>query len=547
MKKILMVNEFSYLSTGYSTYGREIMTRFHKSGKYEVAELACYAHGNDERIKKLPWKVYPNLPDMDDEQGKNEYKSLPTAVFGEWKFEEVCLDFKPDIVIDIRDFWMVEFVDRSPFRHCYKWVIMPTVDAYPQNEQWLSTYKNADAILTYTDWSGKVLQQQTGNEINWCGSASPSASDEYQPVSNRDELKASLGLGQDIKIVGTVMRNQRRKLYPELFRAFRRYLDKSGDDNTVLYCHTSYPDRGWDIPSLIKNSGLSSKIFFTYVCENCGNAFPNVFQDAVMYCPKCNHLSAGLANVQRGVNTNTLASIMNMFDLYVQYSNCEGFGLPMVEAAACGVPIAATDYSAMSDVVRKLGGYPIPVRQFYTELETGCERAYPDEEEFADILINFFRMPQSMRESKRVQARMMFKQNYSWDTTAKKWMDIFDGIETVPFEHSWGSPPRVFNPAPYAELEKLGNVEYAKWLITHVLREPEKLHTFMEARLIRDLNYGVHLEGIAGQYYNEQSHIFSQSQYQTFDREIAYRQMAHLCERRNQWEHRRSETLKTKS
>ena len=42
---------------------------------------------------------------------------------------------------------------------------------------------------------------------------------------------------------------------------------------------------------------------------------------------------------------------MNTFDLYVQYANSEGFGLPQVEAAGCGIPVASVDYSAMSSVV----------------------------------------------------------------------------------------------------------------------------------------------------------------------------------------------------
>ena len=33
-----------------------------------------------------------------------------------------------------------------------------------------------------------------------------------------------MGLDPDCKIIGTVMRNQRRKLYPDLFEAFKKFL-----------------------------------------------------------------------------------------------------------------------------------------------------------------------------------------------------------------------------------------------------------------------------------------------------------------------------------
>ena len=39
-----------------------------------------------------------------------------TRAFGEKIFDDVCLDWKPDVVVDIRDFWMQSFIDESPLR-----------------------------------------------------------------------------------------------------------------------------------------------------------------------------------------------------------------------------------------------------------------------------------------------------------------------------------------------------------------------------------------------------------------------------------------------
>jgi hypothetical protein len=32
-------------------------------------------------------------------------------------------------------------------------------------------------------------------------------------------------------------------------------------NDIILYLHTSYPDAGWDIPNLVKNSKFSNRIF----------------------------------------------------------------------------------------------------------------------------------------------------------------------------------------------------------------------------------------------------------------------------------------------
>ena len=79
--------------------------------------------------------------------------------------------------------------------------------------------------------------------------------------------------------------------------------------------------------------------------------------------------------------------------------------MPQVEAGACGIPVAATDYSAMQDVIRFIKGYPIPVRTFFREMETNAERAYPDNQELANILIRFFQQSNEdrIRESMKVR------------------------------------------------------------------------------------------------------------------------------------------------
>lgn len=542
-----MVNEFSYLSTGYSTYGREVLSRLHEWG-YHVAEFASYVHHNDPRVKRIPWAVYCNLPDTNNEQEVNRYRSKDTNVFGEWRFEEVCINYKPDIVFDIRDWWMLEFESRSPFRRFYNWCIMPTVDAYPQNKQWMDTYLRADNVLTYTNWSGDVLKQQSGNKVKWAGHASPSAAECYKALNlqTRKILKQKLGINPDTKVIGTVMRNQRRKLYPELFEVFRNYLDKTKDDNIVLYCHSSYPDKnGWDFPTLIKDYGLSRHLLFTYLCGSCGYSAPQVFQDAITHCVRCGQKNFSMSSVQKGLHPEVLAEIYNTFDIYVQFANSEGFGMPQLEAAACGVPVASTDYSAMSEVVRNVDGYPIEVESLYTEIETGCKRAHPSKKHLLDILVDFFNMPEQMREVKRNKTRSLYEQNYSWDKTARRWADVFDTIEPLPSEETWLSKPNIITPAAYNESEamRMSNDEYCKWLILNVLRDPSKIDSFFHTRMLRDFSYGAFVQGMAGGYYNDSSALFVENRYEPFTKEKAYEIVAGMVKYNNHWEMIRAKSI----
>ena len=537
-KRILFCGEATYLNTGYATYLREVIKRLHATGKYEIAEFASYGSDLEPKVAEIPWQFFGNLPNKDNEADQQKYDSNPTNQFGAWKFESIVLSFMPDIVCDIRDFWMFEYQERSPFRPFYNWVIMPTVDASPQNEQWLSTFSNADASFAYSDWGLEVLKNESKGSINCLSSAPPSADQAYHPVKDKSSHKSSMGFDPDSKIIGTVMRNQRRKLFPDLFEAFRIFLDNTEKKDVFLYCHTSYPDLGWDIPKILNKYNISNRVLFTYSCGECGHCFPSFFSDARSKCPSCGKFAASFSNVQKGVSYENLAKIMNTFDLYIQYANSEGFGLPQVEAAACGVPVMSIDYSAMSSVIRKLGGTPLKPKALYNELETGCDRAVPDNEYTAKKIQEFFDMPEKEIESLSKNIRLNFEKYYQWDKTAKKWEDYFDSVEIKPLEETWLSPSKKHTPVK-VDSQNMSNSEYARYLIRDVLGEPEKLNTYFESRLIRDLNYQMFINGMGDAYLNEDSFKFLKPLYEPFDREKAYDMMVDLCELKNFWEEKR--------
>lgn len=553
-KRILFCSEATFLNTGYATYTREILNYLHGTGKYEIAELAAYGQRNDPRARNIPWKYYGVQPNTECEPKASQqeieaYNSAGTNQFGEWIFEHVCLDFLPDIVCDIRDFWMLDFAERSPFRSYFHWVIMPTVDARPQARQWIATYSGADAVLTYSDWAGGVLLNQSGNKMKYWGSAPPSAHPAYKPVENKKLHKLSMGINPEYKIIGTVMRNQRRKLYPDLFDAFRKFLDRAQNKNYYLYCHTSYPDLGWDIPELILQNDLSAHVLFTYICPETRKPFPSLFKGAVAQSPFTGKWGSTLSNVKNGASYEDLSAIQNLFDLYTQYANCEGFGLPYVEAAACGVPVCGTDYSAMESEIRKLEGYPIKPAALYKELETGCFRAVPNNDLAAEYFLEFFeKLTDEERAAIGKRTRENFEKHFQWHMSGSKWENIFDSLPLKPIEQTWASQPKIFKPDSKPSQEQLQSAEptrVAQFLINNVLKDPSKLNSFFEARLTRDLTYKSATGSTGGMYFNESSQAFDGMNFrQPFDFDLAYSQMAAQRNRINQWEQKRIETMK---
>ena len=493
-KRVLVVSEAHYLHSGFGTYGNELLKRLAKTDKYELAEFAAY--GKYSSVNKLDWLFYANMPE-DDEKAEG-YDPNGAAQFGAWRFDRVCLDFKPDIVLSYRDPWMDTFIKSAPVRPYFHWVWMPTVDSEPQKQEWVHTFAETDALFVYSEFGQRVLEKQATKNINIIGCASPGIDPNiYKPVLNKKAHKESFGLDPDCLIVGTVMRNQKRKLFIELMKSFRIFLDNAPKElanKTYLYLHTSYPEKnGWDIADGIISTNLSGKVLMTYRCRQCGSFDLGFFEGPITKCTKCGVFASQCPNVTFGLEIPDLVKIYNLFDLYVQYAICEGFGMPQVEAGACGVPVAATNYSAMEDTLHWLKGYKINVETMARELETNAERAYPDNNHLAKIIEKHLSLPEEKRIKKCVQTRQATKKRYTWDKTAQAWMDYIDTYQPVDQQGQWDAPPNIYN-IPESIPENLDNQQFIIWLYSEFLKETHKAFTYEGNKLLCDLACGATIE-----------------------------------------------------
>jgi glycosyltransferase involved in cell wall biosynthesis len=499
-KRLLIANDSSFLDTGYGIYGRELISRLHKSGKYEVAELGCYAEKDHPKTKSIPWKFYPNAVNVADKRF-DQYRSNNINQFGLWRFNRVLVDFKPHIVFDIRDYWMYAYQETSPYKKYFHWVIMPTTDSAPPKTEWLYTFANADLIVPYTQWAYKVLSQTCGSNINLFpkianAGINPS---EFFPIENKQSHQQKY-FGKDVSIVGVVMRNQRRKLLADMMMAYRKYLEALKLSNNIelynkshLYLHTSYPeDNGWDLPSLLLEFNLLDKTYFTYTCKQCNSFFPAKFQTSVTTCKNCKQKSAAIANPNNGVNTSQLNEIYNLFDLFVQYAICEGFGMPQVEAAACGLQIASVDYSAMTEIVENLHGYKIPLVTLFREMETNADRALPDNDATSKIIYNHMvniSPEQKLANSKIIREKCL--EQYTWDAVYNVWDECFDSID-IRKKPSWDTPDlNITNHTSVKVPKDLDQAEFIEFICTNVINSPELLKTAHTQCLIRDSVSGI--------------------------------------------------------
>ena len=529
--RILWCGESSFLHTGYAIYGKEVLDRLFDTGKYEIAEFSVYGKESDFISQRPRWKYYSNMPTAEYEW--DLYHSSPINQFGAWRFEDVCLDFKPDIVCDPRDWWMMQHERTSPFRKFYHWMVMPAIDSAPLQNEWLESFQNADTLFAYSEFGRDVIQEASCGQVSVKDVCSPSADTAcFYPAPDKRAHKEAMGISGDSQIIGTVMRNQKRKLYPDLIQSFKEFCTRYPiiSEDVFLYLHVSYPDIGWDIPNLINQSGVAHKILLTYYCNSCNTAFPSFLSNAINVCKSCGSRNAMMPNAQNAVPTEALGNIMKCFDLYVQYSICEGFGMPQVEAAHCSVPVMAMDYSAMSSVIKNIDATPIDVRLF-REMETGTFRALPDNEDFIEKLKQFFTLPKTVRAVQGHKTYTKCIENYSWDKTAKKWEDAIDEVELKDHKDTWDSAHDIQEPMNIPDPSSLSPGQLVEMCIKNVVRKPDMLHTLEHLKMLRNLNDGFMTEVLTTATHRKK--------FDPYSVDDLIQECVGIRHRINEWEHKR--------
>jgi len=141
----------------------------------------------------------------------------------------------------------------------------------------------------------------------------------------RDALRTALKVPTDAFVVGMVANNQglpSRKCFPQVFEAFAQLRKKHTD--AVMYVHADVHGR---------NGGVN----LIQLASSCG------------IDPDSMRTSDQLA-LALGIPQPVIAEIINCFDVLAMPSMGEGFGIPLIEAQACGVPVITTEWTAMTEL-----------------------------------------------------------------------------------------------------------------------------------------------------------------------------------------------------
>ncbi|TXT66104.1 MAG: hypothetical protein BAJALOKI3v1_50104 [Promethearchaeota archaeon] len=536
--KIIWSGEASFLNTGFSVIANQILSRLYDTNKYEIVEIGSYAKTSDPRSNELPWTFYGVIPEDHETKYKQEFDSSVYAQFGEKRLPHVMLQEKPDALICITDQWMSsKFQLKNPFIKFVKYILHPTIDGRPQKNEWIDDYFKADLLLSYTTFGRDTLLNQTAGRLKVFDVTRPTVDHHTFKPMDKKKIRQKFGIDENAKIIMTTMRNQRRKLFPDLIEDFVKLINHARDrqneelaNNTYLLLHTSYPDVGFDIPYHLKRNNIGHKVIMTYCCNACGHYYVDHYHGEQVICPRCNNLSAHMPNSSNGVTRQQLAEIFNLANLYVQYSLCEGLGCPIGEAKACEVPTLAVDYSAMSEQVEIDGCDKIRVDKFFWEpiTETSQYRALPDSEDFVHKAYNFLTSPEWQIKEWGRNAREDVVENFSFDRAAKIFENALDHLDYPDHETTWMNPSLNLIQPNMQFPPNLDNNSFVQWCVENVLQKPDLFAQSEINEFVKSLNCG---------FMNDRSGR------KEFTKEVFVNHMLNLVQFYNQWEQARYDKL----
>lgn len=155
---------------------------------------------------------------------------------------------------------------------------------------------------------------------------------------DRVAAREQLGWPQDAFIVGMVAQNSgypNRKAYPQQLRAFRAFAERHTD--AMLYLH-AFGDRLYD--------GRVE----TRLAWHLGERLHDIEKRVIWSHPY---------DLNMGYSQADMVLRYQAMDVYLGVAMAEGFGIPIVEAQACGVPVITGGWSAMSEVM--FAGWSVPI------------------------------------------------------------------------------------------------------------------------------------------------------------------------------------------
>lgn len=318
MGKVVSVwSNSPYQPTGYGVQAGHLVDRLKRDG-FDVAALSNYGLEGNNSTLETPYGTIPHYA-----RGMEAYSNdVAPMHHAHWLQQHPGAD---DLFISLYDVWVLKGPAWDKMKRIASWTPLDHITMPPLVEKWLRKPN-----VTPIAMSPFGQKQMTDKGIDCLYVPHAIDTDVMKPTFdvNGVDTRKYLGFSDDDFVVGMVAANKasglvHRKAFSENLMAFSIFLQTH--PNAKLYLHTDPLGSagGWNLLKLCEATGIPESAV----------RFPN------------------LVDYKYGIAPNILAAFMTAMDVLLAPSFGEGFGVPQMEAQACGTRVIGSNWAASPELL----------------------------------------------------------------------------------------------------------------------------------------------------------------------------------------------------
>lgn len=392
--RLLYTSNGPWAKSGYGVQGASLLPRLAQlpeiDGRENIGVFAWYGlHGGIWEWNGF--KIYPGGP---DQYGNDVIKSHTD-------------DFAANVVVSLIDVWVMQ--DTANKVKPALWCPWLPIDHDPVPDAVFQALQGSHMPLTYSKWGHEMLKNagvQNRYIPHGIETSIYRVLDAPDAPNAVDKFKQSLVNGcQHLTVMVAANKGYPdRKAFQVQLRAWAEFAkDKPG---AKLYIHTD-PTRvygGIDFQQLLGRLGLQDRVYF-----------PHRYQYLI------------------GHPTEYMSMLYNAADIYLGAAMSEGFGIPIIEAQACGTPVIVSNCSSMPELVR-WGIAVDPADKFWSPL--GSWQWWPSAkgiyEALESIYVEWHDNGDEWSIEKQLDVQNTIHEEYSWSSIVRKqWRPLITQLSGV--------------------------------------------------------------------------------------------------------------------
>lgn len=430
MKKIRMlaIGDSPKLHTGFGTVMKEICKGFHETDRVDVNVYGLLDFEEDYDFK-LPYSFYPVFP-MDD--------------LGHARIGLIGRKVQPDIIFILTDPGNLHtYVDKI--------IVQNVMQLQRQGQDYIPPIVAYTPIEGFPFYKSHVigfnLVKESGGEVCvYCNSAKElvdrMASHIEPTVINhgldhadfrrysdeeRTALRRMAGL-DDFFVIGSIGVNKRTKGFDTIVYAAQQLRENGWDEGIKFYLHTNAcldTMWGYRLDELVKFYGVEDMFLFRQ--DNYDNYWigTNRDSDTVSQVMEIKDRIPEKPE-ERGLMfmTYDFISRINCLNMYLDCSQVEGWGLPVGEAMACGVPVISINDGHVRQEIYSDAAYMLDTapHRMWTTWHPGIRLALIDPLQAA-VAINKLRNDKK-KLAEMSDAGLALAKKYPWDKSREQFNEI---------------------------------------------------------------------------------------------------------------------------